>query len=48
MDSDFLTYQELNTVLHWASMAGALEGCEALLNANCDLNNVNMYGDTPL
>ena len=35
-------------MLHWASMAGALEGCEVLLNAKCNINSINMYGDTPL
>eukprot|EP00794_Sanderia_malayensis_P016212 gene16212-17843_t len=40
--------KEMNTSLHWAAMTGKLQGCQELLDINCNINAVNMYGDTPL
>ena len=46
--SHFCDYQEGNTALHWASFAGADELTEMFLSRGCDVQAVNIHGDTPL
>ncbi|XP_069370216.1 histone-lysine N-methyltransferase EHMT1 isoform X3 [Paralichthys olivaceus] len=40
--------QEENICLHWAAFSGSVEIAELLLNAHCDLQAVNIHGDSPL
>ncbi|XP_075935606.1 histone-lysine N-methyltransferase EHMT1 isoform X3 [Anarhichas minor] len=40
--------QEENICLHWAAFSGSVEIAELLLNARCDLQAVNIHGDSPL
>lgn len=46
--SDLLTGQEENICLHWAALSGCDDIVQALLESLCDLNAVNIHGDTPL
>lgn len=39
---------EENIALHWAAYSGSEEISERLLDYGCDVNCVNVYGDTPL
>ncbi|XP_016518287.1 histone-lysine N-methyltransferase EHMT1 isoform X2 [Poecilia formosa] len=41
-------FQEKNICLHWAAFSGSVEISEVLLNAQCDLQAVNVHGDSPL
>uniref|UniRef100_A0A7N6BLW8 Euchromatic histone-lysine N-methyltransferase 1b n=1 Tax=Anabas testudineus TaxID=64144 RepID=A0A7N6BLW8_ANATE len=41
-------FQEENICLHWAAFSGSVEIAELLLNARCDLQAVNIHGDSPL
>lgn len=34
--------------LHWAALSGCDNIAQALLEAQCDLNAVNIHGDSPL
>ena len=45
---DLLLLQEENVCLHWAALSGCDDIAQALLEAQCDLNAVNIHGDTPL
>uniref|UniRef100_A0A668SSS4 Euchromatic histone-lysine N-methyltransferase 1a n=1 Tax=Oreochromis aureus TaxID=47969 RepID=A0A668SSS4_OREAU len=40
--------KEENVCLHWAALSGCDDIAQALLEARCDLNAVNVHGDTPL
>lgn len=40
--------QEENICLHWAAFSGSVDISELLLNAHCDLQAVNIHGDSPL
>ncbi|XP_043078112.1 histone-lysine N-methyltransferase EHMT1-like [Puntigrus tetrazona] len=40
--------KEENICLHWAAFSGCVEIAEILLDAKCDLNAVNIHGDSPL
>ncbi|XP_039875157.1 histone-lysine N-methyltransferase EHMT1a [Simochromis diagramma] len=40
--------KEENVCLHWAALSGCDDIAQALLEARCDLNAVNIHGDTPL
>ncbi|XP_010767949.1 histone-lysine N-methyltransferase EHMT1 [Notothenia coriiceps] len=40
--------KEENICLHWAAFSGSVEIAELLLNARCDLQVVNIHGDSPL
>lgn len=39
---------EQNIALHWSAFSGSSEITEMLLNEGCDVNAVNVHGDTPL
>lgn len=39
---------EQNIALHWSAFSGSSEITELLLNQGCDVNAVNVHGDTPL
>lgn len=39
---------EQNIALHWSAFSGSAEITEMLLNEGCDVNAVNVHGDTPL
>ena len=39
---------EQNIALHWSAFSGSSEITELLLNLGCDVNAVNVHGDTPL
>ena len=39
---------EQNLALHWSAYGGSWEITEMLLNEGCDVNAVNVHGDTPL
>lgn len=39
---------EENIALHWAAFSGSEEISEKLLNSGCDVNCLNIHGDTPL
>lgn len=41
-------FQEENVCLHWAALSGCDDIAQALLEAQCDLNAVNIHGDSPL
>ncbi|CAJ1068690.1 histone-lysine N-methyltransferase EHMT1-like [Xyrichtys novacula] len=40
--------KEENVCLHWAALAGCDDVAQALLEARCDLNAINVHGDSPL
>nr|XP_046241618.1 histone-lysine N-methyltransferase EHMT1a isoform X2 [Scatophagus argus] len=40
--------KEENVCLHWAALSGCDDIAQALLEARCDLNAVNVHGDSPL
>uniref|UniRef100_A0AAX7U215 Euchromatic histone-lysine N-methyltransferase 1b n=1 Tax=Astatotilapia calliptera TaxID=8154 RepID=A0AAX7U215_ASTCA len=40
--------KEENICLHWAAFSGSVEITELLLNAHCNLQAVNIHGDSPL
>ncbi|KAK2837107.1 hypothetical protein Q5P01_014319 [Channa striata] len=40
--------KEENVCLHWAALSGCDDVAQALLEACCDLNAVNVHGDSPL
>lgn len=40
--------KEENVCLHWAALSGCDDIAQALLEARCDMNTVNVHGDTPL
>uniref|UniRef100_A0A8D3C5Q8 Euchromatic histone-lysine N-methyltransferase 1b n=1 Tax=Scophthalmus maximus TaxID=52904 RepID=A0A8D3C5Q8_SCOMX len=40
--------KEENICLHWAAFSGSVEIAELLLNARCNLQVVNIHGDSPL
>uniref|UniRef100_A0A8C4HQW1 Euchromatic histone-lysine N-methyltransferase 1a n=1 Tax=Dicentrarchus labrax TaxID=13489 RepID=A0A8C4HQW1_DICLA len=40
--------KEENVCLHWAALSGCDDVAQALLDARCDLNAVNVHGDSPL
>ncbi|XP_023144429.2 histone-lysine N-methyltransferase EHMT1a isoform X1 [Amphiprion ocellaris] len=40
--------KEENVCLHWAALSGCDDIAQALLEAQCDLNAVNIHGDSPL
>ncbi|XP_022609211.1 histone-lysine N-methyltransferase EHMT1-like isoform X2 [Seriola dumerili] len=40
--------KEENVCLHWAALSGCDDIAQALLEAQCDLNAVNVHGDSPL
>ncbi|KAG8011663.1 Histone-lysine N-methyltransferase EHMT1 [Nibea albiflora] len=40
--------KEENVCLHWAALSGCDDIAQALLDARCDLNAVNVHGDSPL
>lgn len=39
---------EYNEALHWAAFSGSCNVLELLLNADCDVNTVNVQGESPL
>lgn len=39
---------EYNEALHWAAFSGSCNVLELLLNAGCDVNTLNVQGETPL
>lgn len=39
---------EYNEALHWAAFSGSSDVLAMLLNAGCDVNTVNVQGETPL
>lgn len=41
-------FQEENICLHWAAFSGCVEIAEILLEAKCDINALNIHGDSPL
>ncbi len=43
-----ITDSEGNIALHWAALSGSMNTCERLLNAGCDVNEVNSIGETPM
>ncbi|XP_044218862.1 histone-lysine N-methyltransferase EHMT1a [Thunnus albacares] len=40
--------KEQNVCLHWAALSGCDDVAQALLEARCDLDAVNIHGDAPL
>lgn len=44
----FIRDAEQNIALHWSAFSGSPEITEMLLNEGCDVNAVNVHGDTPL
>uniref|UniRef100_A0A672GTL0 Histone-lysine N-methyltransferase EHMT1-like n=1 Tax=Salarias fasciatus TaxID=181472 RepID=A0A672GTL0_SALFA len=40
--------KEENVCLHWAALSGCDDIAQALLDARCDLNAINVHGDSPL
>ncbi|TMS03333.1 Histone-lysine N-methyltransferase EHMT1 [Larimichthys crocea] len=40
--------KEENVCLHWAALSGCDDIAQSLLDARCDLNAVNVHGDSPL
>lgn len=48
LTSDLLLVQEENVCLHWAALSGCDDVAQALLETRCDLNAVNVHGDSPL
>ncbi|CAK6977873.1 LOW QUALITY PROTEIN: histone-lysine N-methyltransferase EHMT1a [Scomber scombrus] len=40
--------KEQNVCLHWAALSGCDDVAQALLEARCDLDAVNVHGDSPL
>lgn len=40
--------QEENICLHWAAFSGCVEIAEILLEGRCDLQAVNIHGDSPV
>ncbi|XP_060893414.1 histone-lysine N-methyltransferase EHMT1a [Labrus mixtus] len=40
--------KEENVCLHWAALSGCDDVAQALLEARCDLNAINVHGDSPL
>lgn len=39
---------EQNIALHWSAYSGSTDITELLLDLGCDVNAVNVHGDTPL
>nr|XP_020454856.1 histone-lysine N-methyltransferase EHMT1-like isoform X1 [Monopterus albus] len=40
--------KEQNVCLHWAALSGCDDIAQSLLEARCDLNAINVHGDSPL
>ena len=46
--NDFYHPQEENVCLHWVALSGCDDVAQAVLEARCDLNAINIHGDSPL